>query len=145
MGRPTKLDVPMDARLTIKTTERAKIKLKERAAAKAMSLGEYLDWMTQQSAVKNDLTETNPDPQTLMQVLTDDKLICPNATDGQHIKGGQSATGVRRCRNCGRTFINNQWTDSFQMIGLGLPESQPLKQTDDESDLSSYETGFQDE
>lgn len=133
----------MDARITIRTTERAKIKLKERAAAKAMSLGEYLDWMTQQSVVKNDLVE--PKPQTLMQVLTEDKLICPNATDGQHVKGGQSATGVRRCRNCGRTFINNQWTDSFHMIGLGLPESKHLKQTDDESDLSSYEMGFPDE
>ena len=152
----------MDARLTIKTTERAKTKLKERAAAKEMSIGEYLDWMSQQSAVKNDLApmaqpapiqttpmahpaaiQTNPPPKPLMEVLG--REFCQTTDHGHHVKGGTSPTGVRRCQKCGRTFINNQWTDNFHTDGLALTELQPLKQTDDESALSSYETGFRSE
>ncbi len=40
---------------TIRTTTRARERITERAKSRQMSVGEYLDWMSQQSAVKNDL------------------------------------------------------------------------------------------
>ena len=114
----------MNVFMSLRTTERAKTVMQERAKAKGMSLGLYLDWMSQQSAIKNPLA-----PETKKIVLDSPVAaplglvvvpatnttapltnVCP-VTGTQHRKGGPSASynGLYRCLDCQMRQVNGAW------------------------------------
>lgn len=114
----------MNVFMSLRTTERAKTVMQERARAKGMSLGLYLDWMSQQSAIKNPLA---PETKKIVSIsppvaplglvvvpatnttapATD---VCP-VTGTQHRKGGPSASynGLYRCLDCQMRQVNGAW------------------------------------
>jgi hypothetical protein len=106
-GRPTKLDVPMGTRLQIKTTERAAARFRERAEARGMSLGEYLDYLTTRSAIVNDLAPMGDDPSALRLAGSvgepgpDAPPPCPHRQARQIT--GNSGLVIYKCVACGET------------------------------------------
>lgn len=79
MPRPPKLpDQGPMRNWTIRTTDRARQRITERAGLRAMSVGEYLDWLSQQSAIHNDLA-TIREPAPLQPDITAPDLGQPLA------------------------------------------------------------------
>jgi hypothetical protein len=128
MTKRSKLDVPMDTTLSLRTTKRAANTFRARAKSLELSMGAYLDKLTQQSAVKNDLApEPAPAkgveahfvsldevqaPAEAIQTPAEevDLSVCPENGD-RHNVGGEhpGVPGLYRCQKCSYQLRNGTW------------------------------------
>ena len=112
----------MDTTLSLRTTERAATIFRARAKAAGLSMGAYLDKITQQSAIKaaqapirtpttpeawvdapNAATPASSTPKSTERPAppANPSESCPISPDREHKWGGVGASGtIRRCQHC---------------------------------------------